>query len=175
MDEIRPMRQKDVFSLLAASGPFLEYASKLMLYGQFVGSWDIESTWYDRDGGYRKGNGNWHFAWILGGRGIQDILYPSGASSDQFGTTLRCYDPAMDAWHIAWMQPFGGEFAHMVGRRAEDRIVQEGTGVDPGRLYRWSFTDITPTSFLWLGEVSFDQGVTWILEQEMRARRSALE
>ena len=173
MDEIKPKRQKDVFRLLSASGPFHEYAEKLMLYGQFVGSWDIESIWYQRDGDSRKGTGEWHFAWVLGGRGVQDILYRSDAPAHQFGTTLRCYDQAMDAWHIAWMQPSSGEFAYMVGRKIGDRIVQEGAGPEPGRLNRWSFADITPNAFLWLGEVSFDQGITWFLEQEMRARRSA--
>lgn len=165
------MTQPDVFSLLAASGPFEENADKLMLYGQFVGSWDIDATWYEPSGGSRKGKGQWHFAWILGGRGIQDVLFLSGAPRHEFGTTLRCYDVAVDAWHVSWMQPHGGEFVHLLGRKVGDRIVQEGVGSDPVRRERWSFTDITPDSFLWLGEVSFDEGVTWFLEQEMRAIR----
>ena len=49
--------------------------------------------------------------------------------------------------------------------------MQEGIGSDHRRRERWSFTDITPDSFLWLGEVSFDDGITWFLEQEMRATR----
>ncbi len=89
----------------------------------------------------------------------------------QFGTTLRCYDPTQDAWHVTWMQPFGGEFVHLVGRKVGDRVVQEGAGSDPRRRERWSFTDIASGSFLWLGEVSFDDGTTWFLEQEMRANR----
>jgi hypothetical protein len=165
------IRISNVFELLAASSPFSEYADKLMLFGQFVGSWDIDSTWYDPGGSSRKGTGEWHFTWILGGRGIQDVLFASGTPSHQFGTTLRCYDAALDAWHVSWMQPYSGEFVHLVGRKVEDRIVQEGVGSDPRRRERWSFTDITPNAFLWLGEVSFDNGATWALEQEMRARR----
>ncbi len=165
------MKQLDVFGLLAASGPFAEHAEKLMLYGQFVGSWDMDVTWYEQGGGQRKGRGEWHFAWILGGRGIQDVLFGAGAPAHKFGTTLRCYDPAMDAWHVTWMQPYGGEFVHLLGRKVGDRIVQEGIGSDPRRRERWSFTDITPDSFLWIGEVSLDDGATWFLEQEMRATR----
>ncbi len=168
------MSQNDVFDLVAASGPFAEYSEKLMLYGQFVGSWDIDATWYQQDGTRRTGKGEWHFQWILGGRGIQDILFASGAPPHQFGTTLRCYDIAMDAWHIAWMQPAGGEFVYLLGREVGSRIVQEGIGSDPRRRERWTFTEITSKSFLWLGEVSFDDGITWFLEQEMRAvRRTA--
>lgn len=161
----------DVFNLLAASEPFTEYAEKMMLYGQFVGSWDIESTWYEQGGGQKKSKGEWHFAWVLGGRGIQDVLFAAGAPSHKFGTSLRCYDVSMDAWHITWMQPYGGEFVQLIGREIGDRIVQEGAGSDPSRRERWSFTDITRDSFVWFGEVSFDDGATWFLEQEMRATR----
>jgi hypothetical protein len=165
------MKSSDTSELLAAEGPFAADAAELMLYGQFVGSWDIAATWYRRDGGRTTGEGEWHFAWILGGRGVQDVLFRCGAPSHEFGTTLRCYDAALDAWHIAWMQPASGEFVQMLGRRAGDRIVQEGAGTDPRRRERWSFTEIAPDSFVWLGEVSFDGGAAWTLEQEMRARR----
>ena len=84
-----------------------DYTEKLRLYDQFVGSWDIEATWYDQAGGRRKGKGEYYFAWILGGRWIQDVLFAAGAPSDHFGTTLRCFDPAFDAWQITWMQPYG--------------------------------------------------------------------
>lgn len=165
------MKQFGICDLLAASGPFPEYAEKLMLYGQFVGSWDIAATWHEQNGGHKQGKGEWHFNWVLGGRGIQDVLFAAGASPHQFGTTLRCYDAALDVWHVAWMQPSGGEFVHLVGRKVGDRIVQEGVGSDPRRRERWSFTEITSDSFLWLSEVSFDEGATWFLEQEMRAVR----
>ncbi len=167
------MPQPDLFDLLAAPGPFAGYADKLTLYGQFVGSWDIEGAWYLPGGERRTGKGQWHFRWVLGGRGILDVLFATGAPPDQFGATLRCYDPALDVWHLTWMQPYSGEFVHLVGRKVGERIVAEGMGTDPGRRERWSFTDITPTTFLWLGEASLDGGVTWILEQEMRATRRA--
>ncbi|MBN1319227.1 MAG: ribose 5-phosphate isomerase B [Thermoleophilia bacterium] len=161
-------------ALVGAAGPAPEHAEKLMLYGQFVGSWDIECTWYEREGSARTASGEWHFGWILGGRGVQDVLFPSGVSRDQYGTTIRGYDTASDTWHICWMQPWGGEFVYLVGRAVGDRIVQEVEGPHPGRLERWSFTEITPRSFVWLGEVSSDDGLKWFVEQEMRARRRNL-
>lgn len=167
------MPQPDVFDLLAATGPYAPCASELMLYGQFVGAWDIDGAWYQPGGGRTTGKGEWHFRWVLGGRGILDVLFAAGAPPEQFGATLRCYDSAMDAWHLSWMQPSSGEFVHLVGRKVGERIVAEGVGSDPRRRERWTFTDVTQHSFLWLGEVSFDEGVTWFLEQEMRATRRA--
>lgn len=165
------MSLPNVFDLLSASGPYVERAEKLMLYGQFVGAWDVAATWYKKGEKNKKGTGEWYFAWILGGRGIQDVLFASRAKPHQYGTTLRCYDGLLDAWHITWMQPETGEFVNLLGRRIGDRIVQEGLGTDYLRRERWSFTDITPNSFVWLGEISMDRGATWILEQEMRATR----
>jgi hypothetical protein len=165
------MAQPGVFDLIAAPGPAGDVSEKVMLYGQFVGSWDIDAAWYEPGGIVRKGKGEWHFGWILGGRGVQDVLFAVGAPPEQFGTTLRCYDAEQDVWRVSWMQPYGGEYVHLVGRKVGDKIVQEGTGSDPARRERWSFTQITPASFLWLGEVSFDSGVSWQVEQEMRASR----
>src|SRR5919109_244353 len=130
----------NVFELWAAPGPFEEDSDRLMAFGQFVGAWDMESTWYDQSGGRRQGTGEWHFAWILGGRGVQDILFTSGAPPHQVGTTLRCYDQALDAWHVAWMQPASGEFVHLLGRQVGDQIVLEGAGPDPRRRERWTFS-----------------------------------
>ena len=165
------MTQQTVFKLLEADEPYQEYEDKLMLYGQFVGSWKMDATWFDPKGGQQHGKGEWHFAWVLGGRGIQDVLFAEGAPSHQYGTTLRCYDPALDAWHITWMQPYGGEYVHLTGRKIGDRIVNEGVGSDSNRRRRWSFSEITPDSFLWRGEVFLDESNSWFLEQEMRGTR----
>ena len=161
-------------SFLEASAPYPEYAARLMLYGQFVGSWRVASTWLEPSGLTRHAQGEWHLGWILGGRAIQDVLFRVGAARDSYGTSLRCYDRVRDVWHIAWMQPSGSEFVQLVGRQIGDRIVQESRSVDSKRLERWSFTEITTKSFVWLGEVSFDQGLSWTLEQKMEATRSKI-
>ncbi len=165
------MNETSVFDLLQSSGPFIEHSEKLMLYGQFVGSWSIDSKWYENGRNVRSAKGEWHFQWILGGWGVQDVLFAAGAPSYMYGTTIRCYDKDMDAWHITWMQPYGGEYVYLLGRKIEDRIVQEGRGTNTKRLERWSFLNITAESFSWLGEVSYDDRKEWILEQEMKAVR----
>jgi hypothetical protein len=148
-----------------------EHREELDLYAPLIGSWDIESIWYSQDGTRRQGRGEWHFAWILGGYGVQDVLFACDAPSHHYGTSVRCYDITQDLWHITWMQPYGGEFVHLTGHRIGERIVQEGAGTDPRRRERWSFADVTSNSFTWLGEVSFDDGLTWSLEQEMHGTR----
>ena len=88
-----------------------------------------------------------------------------------YGTTLRVYDAALDAWHITWSDPATGFHARQIGRARGRDIVQEGR-LDSGVLLRWSFTDITPTSFRWRGERSDDAGASWRLQVEVLACRA---
>jgi uncharacterized protein len=55
------------------------------------------------------------------------------------------------------------------GGAVGDRTVLEGTEPDGIRL-RWSFNDITPSSFVWRGEVARDDD--WRLTEEMQLRRA---
>jgi hypothetical protein len=43
--------------------------------------------------------------------------------------------------------------------------------METGALTRWSFTEITPRSFHWRGEVSMDKGNAWRLVVEVFAHR----
>jgi hypothetical protein len=111
---------------------------------------------------------------------VQDvwIVPPRGASRhgdatayvNSYGTTLRIYDPRIDAWQIQWSDPVTQNFLQMIGRAQGDDIVQLGARLD-GHLLRWSFSEITRDSFLWRGEISTDQGITWRINTEFTARR----
>ncbi len=58
----------------------------------------------------------------------------------------------------------------MIGRAEGADIVQLGTRSD-GQHLRWSFSEITPDSFRWRGEVSADNGATWRVNVEFTAQR----
>jgi hypothetical protein len=138
------------------------------LYGQFIGSWDIDNNQYDeRKGEWVRTSGEAHFGWILQGRAVQDLW---GSPDRGFGTTVRVYDPAIDAWRIHWFAPAWSSFCTLIGRRDGDRIMQVGER-SPGRPIRWSFNDIKPDSSVWRGEISDDHGITYRLEQEMHLTR----
>lgn len=142
------------------------------LYGPLIGSWSITSTWYSAEGGERSGRGEWHFDRILGGLGVQDVLFSDGSSPHEYGTSVRTYDDTADIWRIVWMQPYSGEFVVLEGRSEGEQIVQEGRALngERERVERWRFIDITNSSFTWLGESSSD-GKNWRVEQRMDAHR----
>ena len=175
------MHHDTMLGLLSADGPHPEHRAKLMLFGQFVGSWDLDMLAYPPDGTTRRFAGQWHFGWVLEGRGIQDVLIakPTGdqdmveGPQGGIGSTLRVYDPGMDAWWVVWAGPADREFCTLVARQVDDRIVLEGQWSLGGddRRFRWSFSDITPDRFHWQGHHSADDGQTWRLVEEMHARR----
>jgi hypothetical protein len=92
---------------------------------------------------------------------------------NMYGTTLRLFDPSIDAWRISWSNPAGGHYEQQVGRRSGQDIVQIGARAD-GTHTRWRFTEIAADSFHWLGEALEADGRTWRLEGEFLARRTAL-
>ena len=154
---------------LHASGPAPDRAEKLGLYGWLIGNWEMDAVIHRDDGSTHKGRGEIHFGWVLEGRAIQDVWILPGVF---YGTTLRVYDPGLDAWHILWSDPLRQIYVRQIGRAQGNDIVQEGKA-ENGAATRWSFTQITPDSFRWRGERSLDGGATWQLQAEFLARRVA--
>jgi hypothetical protein len=152
---------------LCSDGPAPDRAEKLSLYGWLIGSWQMEASTFTADGSKHTGRGEIHFAWALEGRALQDVWILPGVF---YGTTLRIYDPDMDAWHIIWSDPLRQFYARQIGRARGNDIVQEGTDTS-GAAIRWTFTDITANSFRWLGERSDDGGRTYWLQAEFFATR----
>jgi hypothetical protein len=152
---------------LAAAGPAADRADKMGLYGWLIGDWVMDAVVQADDGTRHEGAGEIHFAWALEGRAIQDVWILPGVF---FGTTLRVYDPGLDAWHILWSDPLKQYYTRQIGRAVARDIVQEGK-TDDGAAIRWRFTEITPDGFRWTGERSPDGGATWQLQADFRARR----
>ena len=98
--------------VLHADGPANDRTEKMALYGQFIGSWDTDIVTHEQNGVEHRGNGEIRFGWVLEGRAIQDVwMIPRRAerrpgypvlpvAGNWYGTTLRVYDPGIDAWHI---------------------------------------------------------------------------
>jgi len=163
---------------LAADGPFPDYADELMLFGQFVGSWDVEGKFFDRDGNVaREQRAEWHFGWALEGRAIQDVLISPprdsrdpGQSSHEYGTTIRAYDPRIEGWRVTFVAPVNGATVNLIAREHGDEIRLEGRAPD-NRQFRWTFSEITSERVRWQSYISSDEGLTWTRDEEIILRR----
>lgn len=166
---------------LSAPGPSLHGGSNADLYDRLIGDWDAEVVDHLPDGTDRRQSAEMHFARVLEGRAVQDLWIapalrerggPAGGArgGNRYGTTLRVYDPKIDAWRVTWWNPVTGIETRLVGRRAGSQIVQTGSDED-GRLIRWVFVEVGPEAFHWRGDRSEDGGRTWTCETEFFARR----
>ena len=159
---------------LASDGPFPGLEDKLSLFGQFVGDWDIvESQTLEEDGRWTSETGELHWRWILEGRAVQDIWMFRDEETNKIvpaGTTVRFYDPEIDAWHSVWITPLHRDVDLFLGRKVGTEIVLERKDPD-GVMTKWIFYDVKPNSFLWRGEKSKDLGETWTVYEKMTIRR----
>jgi hypothetical protein len=116
-----------------------------MLFGQFVGAWEADVVYAPSEGEREEVQALWDWGWILRGMAVQDVyVVPSRVC----GTTVRLYDPAIDAWRIVWHSATGGTQTSFVGRQRGDEIVLEATDSDT----RWIFSDVEPASYHWRAE-----------------------
>ena len=152
---------------LMSPGPAADRAEKMKLYGWLIGDWAFDARVRKDDGPTHEGKGEIHFVWALDGRAIIDVWMLPGLF---YGTTLRVYDPAIDAWHIHWSDPLKQLYTRQIGRAQGADIVQLGD-MGGGVHLRWTFSDITQNAFRWRGERSLDGGASWQLQADFRARR----
>lgn len=171
--------------VLHSDRPAADRADEMGLYGFLVGSWSTDIIAHEENGARHTNRGEIHAGWVLEGRALQDVWMIPPRSERRadaplprlpvtgawYGTTLRVYDPGIDAWHIFWNDPATQFYARQIGRARGEDIVQEGK-LENGAVLRWSFTRIEPRSFHWLGEVSTDGGASWRLQVEVLARRT---
>ncbi len=167
-------------TLLSASGRSPEIPEAADVYGWLVGSWELDVLHYRGvNVTAQKIKGEAHFGWVLEGRAIQDVWIMPRCSdrrpdseriNNMYGTTLRVWDPEIQAWRIRWMNPVRGHEERQTGRKVGNEIVQTGARPD-GTPTRWRFIEIKGDSFHWIGEVLEPDGKSWKLEGEFRARR----
>jgi hypothetical protein len=122
--------------------------------------------------------GELHVGWVLEGGAIQDIRIVPGRGQPGkseppmafHGTTIRFYDPAIDAWRSTWIEPVNARVRRFIGRPSGQGIVLLSDEDEP--QLRWCFTDITAESFRWTAEASPDRGATWQFDEAMLAIRT---
>src|SRR5262245_24934732 len=103
---------------LAATGRSPEIPDSHDVYGWLVGSWERDVRHYWVDVSSRGIKGEVHASRILEGRGVQDVWImprlsdrtgPLDKALNSYGTTLRIWDAAIQAWRITWINPVTGQ------------------------------------------------------------------
>lgn len=160
---------------LVAAGPTPLYAHRIATFGALVGAWSVTGKRRESaDGDWADVAFEWRVAFILDGRGVQDVSttgntdVPGGVET--VSTAVRVYDPVLGAWRVSYVEPRRGEYAHLVATAHRDGIRQDGTRNDD-KLIRWNFTRIADDTYAWESWVSDDEGDTWWLQAHNEGSR----
>jgi hypothetical protein len=169
-----PAHGNDLGPLLLSNGPHPDPRDSL--FDPFIGSWDLHVTWFDESGGTRTMDGEWHFAWVLEGRAVQDVwIVPrrdqrrDAQELYEYGTSIRFPSDRPGCWHSTWLGPMQRSVHEFVASRDGADIVLDTTH-DDGREMRWRFTDITERSFSWSNATRI--GDEWVVTQRFAATRA---
>jgi hypothetical protein len=182
MVSIDARRTEDFREVMAARARAVEIPEAADLYGWLIGGWEMDVAVYRGIDVTARGlKIEAYFGWVLDGLAVQDIwIMPTRAQRaggfdkdfSFYGTTLRMWDAAIQAWRITWRDPTTSLREDQIGRRHGLDIVQIGSRPD-GTVTRWSFSEITSDAraFRWTGEALNADGRTWRMEGDFRARR----
>jgi hypothetical protein len=174
------MAQGALITVLSATGRSPEIPESADCYGWLAGSWAMDVRHYWADVSALGVKAEAHFAWVLEGRAMQDVWIlprrsdrtgPVDKALNSYGTTLRVWDAAIQAWRVTWINPVAGHRADLVGRWHGKDVVQIGSRDGGATPMRWIFSEITRDSFRWTGEALEPDGKTWKLEGEFLAKR----
>lgn len=129
-------------------------------FGKLIGSWKVD---YVDSNTSSVIKGEWHFARILEGMAIQDVIVLPGF---EYGTTLRIYNPHTHAWDVAY--GYTGKIIRLEARKQDDRIVLTNTE-DERR--KWVFVKIGDNHFHWQ-DVTVKEDGQWHVNFDLYAERA---
>lgn len=170
----------DMIRQLQAAGPHASLGSGAEALGRLVGTWEVEYSFFPKDGKVKHKSGAYSAGWIMDGRALQDI-WTVDASGDrkqrEIYTTLHYVDPKSGTWYATFVDPEHTSVARFTGSVVDgDRIVILTQDLSDGKEDRWSYNGIQADSFVFRDEQSGDGGKTWrLLEEDRFTRRGVAQ
>ena len=93
---------------------------RAQIFAPFIGSWDLVVRWFDEAGALTRAEaGEWHFAWVLEGRGVQDVwIVPprtqrARGSPYEYGTEHPLLRPEAGLMAVDLGRPHARRRAHL--------------------------------------------------------------
>lgn len=150
---------KDFFGVLISDSRNSDLPEEFDFFGRLIGSWKIK---YIESNTKVALDGEWHFARVLDGMAIQDVIIIPNYES---GITLRVFNPNKKAWDVTYS--YVGRVMRLEANKQDDKIVL--THID-NENRKWVFAKIDDNYFRWL-DVSRNDSGEWQVDFEIIAER----
>lgn len=148
-----------------------------------IGQWELTvkvpaSGLAQRLHGTPKLVGTWKAWRAFDGFGIEDELRITDAAGNPMSLNhaMRYYDRTAKQWVITGLDVYRGKVTTATAAWAGGRMEQNSRGTDPeGKAYlnRSRFGEMSPTSFVFRQERSYDEGKKWTETLTIEAKRVA--
>jgi hypothetical protein len=131
-----------------------------------IGTWDysMKMKMTPEDTSWMESKGTDKYESVCGGAALFFTNTDDMAGMPFVAVGLMCYDSDSKKWQMTWTDNMSAKISLYTGNRTADGSVFEGTELMNGVvfLYRMTVSKQTPTSFDWKGEMSSDNGKTWM-------------
>ena len=154
-----------------ASGPAAVAPKEGTQFDFLVGQWELTAvpkanTLAQRIHGVAKLSGTWKAWRALDGWGIEDELRLTDASGNPllFAHHVRYFESAKRRWNVSGVDVYKGVLTTSSAEWKNGEMTQSGTGTETdGRAYlsRAVFSKLTPSSFSYRLDRSYDNGKEW--------------
>lgn len=150
---------KNFFDALISDSKNANLPEEYDFFSELIGSWRIEYIDKKTDVALK---GEWHFARVLDGMAIQDVIV---IPDYEQGITLRVFNPNKKAWDVTYS--FVGKVIRLVANKQYGKIVLDN--ID-NENRKWVFVKIEDNNFRWL-DISRNHGGEWQVDFEIIAER----
>lgn len=150
---------KNFFNALICDSRNSDLPEEFDFFGRLIGNWKIK---YIESNTKVALEGEWHFARVLDGMAIQDVII---IPNYETGITVRVYNPNKKAWDVTYS--FVGRVIRLEANKQDDKIVL--THID-NENRKWVFAKIDDNYFRWL-DVSRNDSGEWQIDFEIIAER----
>jgi len=113
------------------------------LFDQLIGTWDVRYEYSDKKGNPKSNQGQVRYAWILGGKALQENWSSNSDSKDlrPFGTTIDFYDVKHQRWTAVWIYPAEGmtmitRWSTSSAGQRDSIVVRAEISNDDGKTWR---------------------------------------
>lgn len=133
----------------------------------FLGEWELETRGSRSDGSIRIGKARTKAYYILDKTAIQDDFYALDNNNQVIfrGTSIRSFNRQSGKYQMVWVMPGVSGITDISGVMSNGKLVTTGKGYD-GRgefLERFEYYNITPDSYSFKMDRSYDGGQTWMI------------
>ncbi len=134
-------------------------------YSFLIGKWNCQTRSMRPDQSFVEGTATWTGRYVLDGWAIEDLWISALPQGGEFqGKNIRSFNRETGKWDNRWLPQGTLQWKYFESEMVGETMVMIGKGEDARGEFvdRNTFFDITPTSWKWRKDRSYDGGENWL-------------